>query len=124
MVMEKLESMLRSSSDPRDYVAAEGIGSVRRLLGHDISLEKFSERPTSYMPGRSGISGQIVEDLKQKIETGVFQYGEKLESMRTMAKKYDVSPVTFMNAAKMLEQQGYLDIKQGKGTFVSFPNGK
>ncbi len=67
---------------------------------------------------------QIVVDLKQQIEKGVFPNGEKLPAEQAIVKKYGVSRVTVQKAFDELIKDGYVERVINKGHFVKFESGK
>jgi GntR family transcriptional regulator len=64
---------------------------------------------------------QIVEDIKQKIERGEYEYGMRIEGEGDLMKYYGVSRITVRRAVTELCSEGYLVKKQGLGTFVERP---
>lgn len=61
---------------------------------------------------------QIKDDIFDDIETGEYSPDEKLPSERQLAEKYDVTRVTISKAVKILDEQGYINIRRGAGSFV------
>ncbi|MBC2317798.1 GntR family transcriptional regulator [Listeria booriae] len=61
----------------------------------------------------------IISDIKQQINDGFFQPGEKIYSEGDLKKKYGVSNTTVVRALQELVREGILTRYQGKGTFVS-----
>ncbi|MGZ0041343.1 MocR-like pyridoxine biosynthesis transcription factor PdxR [Paenibacillus ottowii] len=68
----------------------------------------------------SGISitKQIVLAIIDQILSGFLQGGVKLPSVRTLSKQLGVSLVTVVKAYQELEQEGFIQSIQGRGTFV------
>lgn len=62
---------------------------------------------------------QIVQDIRRKIEQGVFQTGEQIGTQHELAKLYNVSLITVKNAIALLVNEGVLFARASKGTFVS-----
>lgn len=62
---------------------------------------------------------RIRNELKIKIEEGELQVDDRLPSESIMAKRFNVSRETFRSAVKLLQEDGYLHVKHGVGTFVS-----
>lgn len=62
---------------------------------------------------------QLESLLKDDIETGTFPAGSKLPTESELVAKYHVSRVTVRKALDALSQQGYLERRSGKGTFVA-----
>jgi GntR family transcriptional regulator len=62
---------------------------------------------------------QIVNSIKEGILKGVFEPGEKLPSVRDMAKMMTLNPNTVQKAYKELEREKVVVTIQGRGTFIS-----
>lgn len=65
---------------------------------------------------------QLYENIKDMIEKNKLQEGEKLSSIRSLAKKLEVNNITVVNAYKLLEQEGYVYSIKGSGTYVRKTN--
>lgn len=65
---------------------------------------------------------QIKEQIKKEIPDGRLLEGEKLPSIRLLAKELRVSVITTKRAYDELEQEGFIDSVQGKGSFVAPQN--
>lgn len=64
---------------------------------------------------------QIYEDIKGKIEGGVYTEGDKIPSEQELCSAYGASRITVRRAIGDLCTNGYLVKRQGVGTFVSRP---
>lgn len=62
---------------------------------------------------------QIRDDLKTKIEQGIYRPGDQLPTERELCEKYDVSRMTANKALVLLEQKGFIERIRGKGSYVS-----
>lgn len=62
---------------------------------------------------------QIVNDLMEKIDGGVFKEGDKLPTETDLMEQYDVSRITVRAAIKELEDADMVERTRGKGTFVT-----
>lgn len=62
---------------------------------------------------------QIVNSIKEGILKGLFEPGEKLPSIRDMAKMMTLNPNTVQKAYKELEREKVVVTIQGRGTFIS-----
>ena len=64
---------------------------------------------------------QIIEDIKHKIEEGVYTEGMRIEGEKDLMQEYGVSRITVRRAITDLCIEGYLSKHQGLGTFVQIP---
>ncbi len=62
---------------------------------------------------------QIQNDLFSEIESGKYHAGDRLPSERDLAVQYDVTRMTVRQAIKNLVEQGYLEVRQGSGMYVT-----
>lgn len=62
---------------------------------------------------------QLKDYIKDMILKGLLRRDEKLPSTREMASMFNVSRNTIMYAYEFLQDEGFVYIKKGKGTFVS-----
>lgn len=62
---------------------------------------------------------QIADTLQQEIAAGCYQPSGKLPSESALEQRFAVSRVTVRLALKHLTEQGVVERKQGKGTYVS-----
>lgn len=65
---------------------------------------------------------QIKKQLKAAIITGELAAGEKLPSIRFLAKELRVSVITTKRAYDDLEVEGFINSVHGKGSYVSLQN--
>ncbi|MCL1803244.1 MAG: GntR family transcriptional regulator [Eubacteriaceae bacterium] len=65
------------------------------------------------------ISDKIAQEICFRIASGIYQKGEKLPSVRSMAKSEGVSPDTVSRAYAQLEQLSLVEAKAGLGTFIT-----
>ena len=63
---------------------------------------------------------QLYNNIKNMIEKKEIKEGEKLPSIRNLAKKLEVNNITIVNAYKLLEQEGYIYSVKGSGTYKKF----
>lgn len=70
---------------------------------------------------RKGVSEQVADNIKKRIQDGVYKEGEKILGERDMALELQVSRNTVREAYKILEAYGYLTVKHGTGVFISSP---
>ncbi len=62
---------------------------------------------------------QIIDGVKEGILKGILEPGEKLPSVREMAKLMTLNPNTVQKAYQELERQKVVETVRGRGTFIS-----
>lgn len=65
---------------------------------------------------------QIVAQIRSAIFEGTLHDGEKLPSIRSLANDLQVSVITTKRAYTDLEEQGFIETIQGRGSFVAGGN--
>lgn len=65
---------------------------------------------------------QLKERLKRKILDDVYTIGDLIPSEKELMAHYEVGRATVREAMKLLAAEGYLDKRQGVGTFVTRPH--
>ena len=73
------------------------------------------------LKSRKAIYEQVMDNFKRLIVNGVLTEGEKVPSVRDMAKTLTVNPNTVQKAYRELETQGYIYTVLGQGSFISAP---
>ena len=61
---------------------------------------------------------QIMEQIRRGVITGELGVGEQLESVRELAGRLKVNPMTVSKAYSMLEAEGLVERRRGVGLFV------
>lgn len=95
----------------QDDAATTGNESDRSDM--DIIISNSSGKP---------IYEQIVSQIKAGIMQGALKEGEQLPSIRALANDLHVSVITTKRAYADLEEQGFVQTVQGKGSFVTDGN--
>ncbi|KRM21098.1 GntR family transcriptional regulator [Latilactobacillus graminis] len=62
---------------------------------------------------------QIVLLIKAQVLQGILQPGERIASVREMARQLLMNPNTVSKAYKMLEMQGVIMTVKGRGTYIA-----
>ncbi len=67
----------------------------------------------------------VVSDrLLDMFQAGELQEGQKLPAERDLAARFGVSRASLRDAIRQLELLGYLEVRQGEGTFARAPDGQ
>lgn len=61
---------------------------------------------------------QIAARLRVAVASGELRQGESLPSVRQLAARLRVNPATVVQAYRDLESDGFVEMRQGAGTFV------
>lgn len=72
----------------------------------------------SFKEGRP-IYSQIVEQMKVRIASGVYEPGEKIPAVRELAVEAGVNPNTMQKALSELERDGLLHSERTSGRYVT-----
>ncbi|MFT4649716.1 MAG: GntR family transcriptional regulator [Glaciecola sp.] len=67
---------------------------------------------------------QIVRQVIEAVASGALAPGERLPSLRALAKTLVVAPLTVKKAYDVLESDDLIETRQGQGTFVSIDAAK
>ncbi|WP_127850203.1 GntR family transcriptional regulator [Lacticaseibacillus hulanensis] len=62
---------------------------------------------------------RLVLKIKEQIVRGVLQPGDKLPSVRDMARSEQLNPNTVAKAYKQLELDGVMEVQPGRGSFIA-----
>ena len=62
---------------------------------------------------------QVMDQIKDGIAGAVLKHGERLPSIREMAKELNISEITIKRAYTDLEAEGFLYTRAGLGSFVA-----
>ena len=65
---------------------------------------------------------QIRDAIQRQIESGAYAEGARLPSERDLAESFGVSRMTARQAIQLLTQDGFINTRVGKGTFVQRPH--
>lgn len=91
---------------------SESGGSHAEPLGTTVIQGAGIKRLPSYVA--------LYNSLYQDIVQGVYEKGSLLPSENVLSEKYHVSRNTLRQALAILNQDGYIYKKQGKGTYISY----
>lgn len=62
---------------------------------------------------------QLMINIKDEMDKGVYKAGDRIPNEAELCDLYSVSRITVRRAIQELVEEGLLERKQGKGTFVS-----
>ena len=110
--MQKIKFLLQKSNCYGIIITVSTQLTVR-CLKMNIQINNSSNDP---------IYLQIKNQIKSQIISGDLQVGDKLPSIRFMAKELRISMITAKRAFDELEAEGFIDSVQGKGNFVARQN--
>ena len=75
--------------------------------------------PSPRRTERGNVTQQIFDDLRQRILGRQFALGDKLPTERQLLETYNVSVTTVREAIRGLASAGLVEIKHGKGVYVT-----
>jgi GntR family transcriptional regulator len=64
---------------------------------------------------------QLAEQIREQIESGQLEVGERIPSVKELTEQHGISPMTVRQALGELQRKGLLEIRRGIGTFVASP---
>jgi GntR family transcriptional regulator len=62
---------------------------------------------------------RIYGDLRQRIDSGEWEAGTRLPAQRDLSREFGVAVMTVRHALKLLEQEGLVQFRHGKGTYIA-----
>lgn len=78
----------------------------------------MEQAPYFHTLEKSRLSDEVARKITQAIQEGRYQPGQALPTEREMSVQFTVSRPVLREALRILEMQGLIDIRHGKGTFV------
>lgn len=79
------------------------------------------KKPILNVESHSPLYKQLIRKLRDDIASGVYPVHSRIPSEQELCETYQVSRVTVRKALAELTQEGLLNRRQGKGTFVGIP---
>lgn len=86
---------------------------------HMGAMKTISEKIGSRLRKPRRLPEEVAAILRDEIQKGTFEAGERLPSEMTLAKEFDVSRTVIREAMARLQYDGLLDSRQGKGASVT-----
>ena len=62
---------------------------------------------------------QVIDQIRKQITTGLLAPGRQIETVRDLAARLKVNPMTISKAYSLLEAEGLLERRRGVGLFVA-----
>jgi GntR family transcriptional regulator, transcriptional repressor for pyruvate dehydrogenase complex len=79
----------------------------------------MNEKVTKFLPIiQSRVSDKVAGQILKMVKSGTLKPGEQLPSERELSNQLNVSRNAIREAIRLLEAQGFLEVRQGIGTFV------
>lgn len=73
---------------------------------------------------RTKLSEAVFDKLLELLRSEQLKAGDRLPPERNLAERFGVSRVSLRDAIKRLELLGYVEVRQGDGSFIRRPDGK
>ncbi len=74
---------------------------------------------TAYDRSRVSLYLQVASVLRERIHSGQWAAGDKISTLEELESEFEVARVTVRQAVEVLREEGLLQTRQGRGTFVS-----
>ncbi|OKI47253.1 winged helix-turn-helix domain-containing protein [Micromonospora sp. CB01531] len=68
---------------------------------------------------RKSIRDQVIEDVTNSIRSGQLRPGDKLPSIAELCATYKASATPIRLALVLLDERGWIEVHQGKGSYVA-----
>src|SRR5688500_16160457 len=82
--------------------------------------EQFmSKLARAYDRSRIPLYVQVASVIRQRIETGYWQAGQKISTLDELEQEFEVARVTVRQAIELLREEDLLRCQQGRGTFAA-----
>ncbi|WP_029585003.1 GntR family transcriptional regulator [Bradyrhizobium sp. URHD0069] len=73
----------------------------------------------SYDRSRVPLYIQVASVMRNRIQSGLWSPGQKISTLEELEREFEVARVTVRQAVEVLNEEGLLEARQGRGTFVS-----
>lgn len=67
---------------------------------------------------RTPVYEQVIADITASIQAGTLKPGDKLPSIAELREQYESSAQPVRYAIRILDERGWIETHQGKGSFV------
>ena len=97
------------------------LGAVERRGSRSLQ-QRYDERVLQFhLDPSSGVATylQIVQQVKEALRLGTIEVGDQLPTVRDVVADLAINPNTVAKAYRLLESDGLVVARQGRGTFIS-----
>ena len=70
------------------------------------------------MPRRP-VYEQVIDDVTASVRSGQLKPGDKLPSIAELCEQYKASATPIRLALRILDERGWIEVHQGRGSFVA-----
>lgn len=68
---------------------------------------------------RTPVYQQVIDDITASIRAGTLKPGDKLPSIAELREQYGASDTPIKRALWTLDERGWIEVHQGRGSFVA-----
>ncbi|MEU4594394.1 winged helix-turn-helix domain-containing protein [Micromonospora aurantiaca (nom. illeg.)] len=68
---------------------------------------------------RQPVYEQVIADITSSIRSGQLRPGDKLPTIAELAEQYEASATPIRQALMLLDARGWIEVHQGRGSFVA-----
>ncbi|WKU03773.1 winged helix-turn-helix domain-containing protein [Micromonospora sp. HUAS LYJ1] len=68
---------------------------------------------------RQPVYEQVIDDITASIRSGALRPGDKLPSIAELCVQYEASATPIRLALRILDERGWIEVHQGRGSFVA-----
>lgn len=84
-----------------------------------VLIRMPNKQTFNYDRSRIPLYIQVASVMRQRVESGRWKEGDKISTIEELETEFGVARVTVRQAIEILREEGLLDARQGRGTFVS-----
>lgn len=89
----------------------------------DLEVRELESDRPNFSDRHGTLYAQVANVLRQRIHSGLWTPGEQLPTLEALEKEFHVARVTLRQALNLLESEGLIWRRRGRGTFVSDAGG-
>lgn len=68
---------------------------------------------------REPVYERVISDITASIRSGILAPGDRLPSIAELCAQYEASATPIRLALRLLDERGWIEVHQGKGSFVA-----